>query len=64
MAPAAGFPTLPRMYGKNEVRIAYVLKQEDLELAVEVLVRGARRLSRHVAEMKELAYRATPTLPG
>jgi len=36
MAPAAGFYTTPG-YGKNEVRIAYVLKQEDLELAVEVL---------------------------
>ena len=54
MAPAAGFPTPG--YGKNEVRIAYVLKQEDLELAVEVLARGARRLSRHVAEIRELAY--------
>lgn len=36
MAPAAGFYTAPG-YGKNEVRMAYVLKQEDLALAVEVL---------------------------
>lgn len=36
MAPAAGFYTVPG-YGKNEVRMAYVLKQEDLEMAVEVL---------------------------
>lgn len=36
MAPAAGFYTVPG-WGKNEVRMAYVLKQEDLELAVEVL---------------------------
>lgn len=36
MAPAAGFYTVPGM-GRDEVRMAYVLKQEDLELAVEVL---------------------------
>ena len=31
------FPHSPLRYGKNEVCIAYVLKQEDPELAVEVL---------------------------
>mgnify|MGYP000058039351 CR=1 FL=1 len=36
MAPAAGFYTMPG-YGKNEVRVAYVLKQEDLKLSIEVL---------------------------
>lgn len=36
MAPAAGFYTVPG-YGKDEVRVAYVLKQADLELAVTVL---------------------------
>lgn len=36
MAPAAGFYTVPG-YGKNEVRMAYVLKQDDLEEAVLVL---------------------------
>lgn len=36
MAPAAGFYTIPGC-GKNEVRIAYVLKQSDLEEAVIVL---------------------------
>lgn len=36
MAPAAGFYTVPGM-GRDEVRMAYVLKQEDLELAIEVL---------------------------
>lgn len=36
MAPAAGFYTMPG-YGKNEVRVAYVLKKEDLALALEVL---------------------------
>lgn len=36
MAPAAGFYTSPG-YGKNEVRMAYVLKQEDLEMALETL---------------------------
>jgi aspartate aminotransferase len=38
VAPAAGFYASP--LGKSEVRIAYVLKQEDLRRAVEVL-RGA-----------------------
>lgn len=49
MAPAAGFYTMPG-YGKNEVRVAYVLKQEDLELSIEVLSKALE------------AY--TGTLPG
>jgi aspartate aminotransferase len=36
MAPAAGFYTTPGA-GKNQVRIAYVLKKEDLIHALEVL---------------------------
>lgn len=36
MAPAAGFYSTPRM-GLNQVRIAYVLKKEDLIRAVNVL---------------------------
>lgn len=36
MAPAAGFYTIPG-YGDDEVRIAYVLKQSDLEEALIVL---------------------------
>ena len=36
MAPAAGFYTVPGM-GHNEVRVAYVLKQEDLAQAVDTL---------------------------
>ena len=36
MAPAAGFYATPGL-GKNEVRMAYVLKKEDLERAVIVL---------------------------
>lgn len=36
MAPAAGFYTTPGA-GKNQVRIAYVLKREDLERALLVL---------------------------
>lgn len=36
MAPAAGFYTTPG-HGKNEVRVAYVLKKEDLEMAIEVI---------------------------
>jgi aspartate aminotransferase len=36
MAPASGFYTNPEL-GKNEVRIAYVLKKEDLQKAMVVL---------------------------
>jgi aspartate aminotransferase len=36
MAPASGFYTTPD-HGKNEVRIAYVLKKEDLQKAMIVL---------------------------
>ena len=36
MAPASGFYSSPGL-GKNEVRIAYVLKKSDLEKAMEVL---------------------------
>jgi aspartate aminotransferase len=36
MAPASGFYTRPGL-GKNEVRIAYVLKKEDLQKAMLVL---------------------------
>jgi aspartate aminotransferase len=36
MAPASGFYTTPGM-GKNEVRIAYVLKKEDLSRALFIL---------------------------
>lgn len=38
LAPASGFYASP--LGKSEVRIAYVLKQNDLRLAVEVLRAG------------------------
>ena len=36
MAPASGFYTTPGA-GRNQVRIAYVLKKEDLEQALLVL---------------------------
>lgn len=36
MAPASGFYTTPGL-GKNEVRIAYVLKKEDLAIALKIL---------------------------
>jgi aspartate aminotransferase len=39
VAPAAGFYATPGA-GRDEVRIAYVLKREDLALAVEVLAAG------------------------
>lgn len=39
VAPAAGFYLQPNR-GKNEVRIAYVLNNEDIKTAVEILRRG------------------------
>ena len=36
MAPAAGFYSTPGL-GKNQVRMAYVLKEEDLAQALKVL---------------------------
>ena len=36
VAPAAGFYSSPNV-GKNEVRIAYVLKKEDLVKSVQIL---------------------------
>ena len=36
MAPASGFYSEPE-YGRNEVRIAYVLKKEDLQRALMIL---------------------------
>jgi aspartate aminotransferase len=36
MAPASGFYTTPGI-GKNEVRIAYVLKKEDLAISLKIL---------------------------
>lgn len=41
MAPASGFYTFPGM-GRNEVRIAYVLKKEDLAIALRILEEGLR----------------------
>lgn len=39
MAPASGFYTFPGL-GRNEVRIAYVLKKEDLAIALRILEEG------------------------
>ena len=46
-APGAPFYETPSK-GINEVRIAYVLKQEDLERAMEVLAKGIARYQREV----------------
>ncbi|MDR1982034.1 MAG: aminotransferase class I/II-fold pyridoxal phosphate-dependent enzyme, partial [Tannerellaceae bacterium] len=39
MAPASGFYTSPGL-GKNEVRIAYVLKKDDLAIALDILAKA------------------------
>ena len=41
MAPASGFYTTPGR-GKNEVRMAYVLKKEDLAKALKVLAEALK----------------------
>lgn len=41
VAPASGFYSTPG-YGKNEVRIAYVLKIEDLKKAMEILAEALK----------------------
>ena len=60
VAPAPGFYATPGP-GRDEVRIAYVLNEQDLERAVEVLAAGleeyARARGRHT-EAAETARRA------
>ena len=55
-APGAPFYETPGK-GINEVRIAYVLKQQDLERAMDVLAAGIAAYQRtvmHVAEPPEM----------
>jgi aspartate aminotransferase len=42
LAPASGFYSLPQL-GKQQVRIAYVLKKEDLEKAMKCLEEGLKK---------------------
>ena len=49
MAPAAGFYTTPGA-GRNEVRVAYVLKKEDLARALFVLRKALEAYPGHVDE--------------
>ncbi|RHP66382.1 pyridoxal phosphate-dependent aminotransferase [Bacteroides sp. OF04-15BH] len=49
MAPASGFYTTPGS-GKNEVRIAYVLKKEDLNRAIVVLRKALEAYPGRVSE--------------
>lgn len=41
LAPASGFYHTPGL-GKNEVRVAYVLKTSDLQKAIEVLAEALK----------------------
>lgn len=50
-APGAPFYETPGK-GVNEVRIAYVLKQEDLERAMDVLAKGIAHYQRRVMQVK------------
>lgn len=53
MAPAAGFYTTPGA-GRNQVRIAYVLKKEDLERALVVLKKALEAYPGRVEEAGSL----------
>jgi len=51
MAPASGFYTNPQI-GKNEVRIAYVLKKEELQKALTVLEKALEEYNRLPSDPK------------
>ena len=44
VAPAAGFYATPGL-GKDEVRLAYILKEEDLTVAMDILAKGIKAYS-------------------
>jgi aspartate aminotransferase len=48
-APGAPFYETPGN-GVNEVRIAYLLKQQDLERAMEILAKGIAQYQREVMQ--------------
>jgi len=52
LAPASGFYSDPTC-GRNEVRIAYVLRQEELQRAVKVLGEALKRYRREVMGEEE-----------
>ena len=54
MIPGAPFYETPGK-GVNEVRIAYVLKQEDLERAMDALAMGISQYQRLVMKVKPVA---------
>ena len=54
VAPARGFYGTPGL-GADQVRIAYVLKEEDLRIAVEVLAAGLAAYSREHSETRHAA---------
>jgi len=60
VAPAAGFYATPGL-GRNEVRIAYVLKRSDLARAVEVFAAAlvAYRKARNLDDMPDAAMAAS-----
>ena len=53
-APGAPFYETPGK-GINEVRIAYVLKQQDLERAMDVLAKGIAAYQKTVMEVKAVS---------
>ncbi len=57
MAPASGFYTTPGS-GRNEVRIAYVLKKEDLAMALKVLAEALKAYNALPENRKEAENKA------
>ena len=54
MAPASGFYTTPGL-GKNEVRLAYVLKKEDLAKALVVLEKALETYNKKGKKLKAIS---------
>ncbi len=56
MAPASGFYSTPGL-GRNEVRIAYVLNQDDLNRALLVLEKALeqyRKIKKHESDINNI----------
>jgi aspartate aminotransferase len=59
VAPARGFYATPRL-GADQVRIAYVLKEEDLRAAVEILAAGLETYARERGDARRVNAGSQP----
>jgi aspartate aminotransferase len=63
IAPAAGFYSTPGL-GKNEARIAYVLRIDDLKNAMEVLEKALKAYPGRTVEQTVSAEKTGDNPPG